>query len=76
VKKLQKDMKKKVLIQLLRNDLKENAYASSGETGFLGVRLDWKAVHLRNGMQGLSKKPFTKFTESVRKITHVELMPR
>jgi hypothetical protein len=47
VKKLQKDMKKKVLIQLLRNDLEENLYAStSRETGFLGVQLDWKAVNL------------------------------
>jgi hypothetical protein len=47
VKKLQKDMKKKVLIQLLRNDLKENVCAStSRETGFSGVRLDWKAVNL------------------------------
>jgi hypothetical protein len=40
-------MKKKVLIQLLRNDLKEKVYASaSRETGILGVQLDGKAVNL------------------------------
>jgi hypothetical protein len=47
VKKLQKDMKKKVLIQLVRNYLQENVYASaSRETGFFGTRLDGKAVNL------------------------------
>jgi hypothetical protein len=47
VKNLQKDMKKKVLIQPVRNDLKENVYAStSRETGFFGTRLDGEAVNL------------------------------
>jgi hypothetical protein len=40
-------MKKKVLIQLLRNQPKEDVNAStSRETGFLGMQLDWKAVNL------------------------------
>jgi hypothetical protein len=47
VKKLQKDMKKKVLIQLLRNQPKEEVYPStSRDTGFLEVYLNGKAVNL------------------------------